>query len=88
MRKATIGFSLNAIPAAELLAEGVLTRFMGFTIAWTTGLCVALLLTLHIPVLIYLVGFIFPIAWGLGYLYLLIDISRMSRVRLRELGDR
>jgi hypothetical protein len=79
MRKTTIGW-LDAIPAAEApLVKRVLALFMCFTIVWTTGLCIAFLLTLQSPVLISLVGFMFPTAWGLGYIYLLIDISRVTR---------
>jgi len=80
MGKTTSGFWLDVIPAAEApLAKRVLALFMCFTVVWTTGLCIAFLLTLLNPGLISLVEFMFPIAWGLGYLYLLIDISRVTR---------
>jgi hypothetical protein len=81
MRKTTIGFWPDSIQTAEVpLAKRVLVRFMCFTVVWTTGLCIAILFTLLIPILILLVGFMFPIAWGLGYLCLLIDISQVTRV--------
>ncbi len=81
----SFGFWLDAIPGL-LGLFGIGELYLGrkrrgeMFLVWTAGLYVSVLLAFAFPSLSYYWGYL-PIAWGTGYLLLLIDIFRLTRKR-------
>ena len=84
MRKSSsFGFWLSAIPGL-LGLFGLGEWYMGHKrraelfLVWTAALYVSVVMAFLFPDLSYYWGFL-PVAWGTGYLVLLIDISALTR---------
>jgi len=84
-RRNSIGFWLDVIPGL-LGLFGVGELYLGrrlrgeLFLLWTTALYVTVGFAFAFPNLSYYWGYL-PIAWGLGYFLLLIDIFRITRNR-------
>jgi hypothetical protein len=85
----SFGFWLSAIPGL-LGLFGLGEWYLGHKrraelfLIWTVALYISVLMAFLYPNLSYYWGFL-PIAWGTGYLLLLVDIFQLTR-RKRALG--
>ena len=85
----TLGLWLDVIPGL-LGLFGIGEIYLGrklrgeLFLIWTAALYASLLMSFMLPGLSYFWGYM-PIAWGLGYFLLLIDITRLTRNRGRRL---
>lgn len=86
----SFGFWLDVIPGL-LGLFGLGELYLGFKrraelfLVWTAALYIAVMLAFTLPGLTYYWGYL-PIAWGAGYLLLLISIRGLTRKRPTGVG--
>lgn len=83
MKRTTVGFWLDVIPGL-LGLFGIGEIYLGKRLrgeaflVWTAALYVSVLSAFALPGLSYYWGYL-PVAWGVGYFLLLVDIFRLTR---------